>query len=217
MQRNLRPVRRGQPARHLPLLAVLAVLAALAVISMLLSPSGLQPQIALAHSDLVSSSPPDGSTLPTSPEELRLRFSAEIDPTQNRLELVTADGDVVAMTSAGADLDDPDRVTLVGVPSAPLEPGDYVVRWMVIDANEPERHELTGEITFSIDPDAPPLASPTPTSAVVVPTSPAQPAPPSANATSDDDGGGMLQIVGAVILTLAVVGGGALLLVRRQG
>lgn len=171
-------------------------------------------QPASAHSDLVSSSPPDGSTLPTSPDELRLRFSAEIDPLNNLLELVTADGAAVALTNAGADLDDPDRVTLVGVPAAPLAAGDYVVRWMVIDANEPERHELTGEITFTIDPNAPPPPSPTPTSVVPIPTSSAQPAPTAT--TSDDNSGGTLQVAGAAILAIAVIAGGGLLLLRRR-
>ncbi len=171
-------------------------------------------QPASAHSELVSSSPPDGSTLPTSPEELRLRFTSEIDPLNNRLELLTAAGAAVALTDAGADLNDPDRVTLVAVPAAPLATGDYVVRWMVIDANEPERHQLTGEITFSIDPNAPPPPSPTPTSVVPVPTSSAQPAPTAT--TGADESGGALQIVGAAILVLALVGGGGLLLLRRR-
>ena len=164
--------------------------------------AALTVQIAGAHPTFVTSDPPADSVIPETPEVVRVTFDKELDSELSSVELVNATGSTIA--DGGVDLNDPDRASLTIDLPDDVPPGEYTVRWVVVEAEEPDQHEVEGEYAFSIDPTAPPTSSPT--VAIVNPPGTIEPVADVANADDDDDGGigrGTL-IVGGVSILVAI-------------
>jgi hypothetical protein len=131
---------------------------------------------ASAHSRLLSSSPADGATVPTSPTELVLTFNEDINP--QFVTVRVTDGEGGDVVGAEAAVDGP-RVT---VPVAePIAAGSYKITYRVVSADS---HPISGSSTFTVAGD--PLASPSPAATPSAQDpSPSAPGTTGAAATSD--------------------------------
>lgn len=101
------------------------------------------PELALAHARLVRANPPPDALLRTSPAQLHLWFSEDLNGTASRV--IVWDRYRHPMTSGPA--------TLVGsremqVPLKPLHPGSYLVLWTSVSAQD--GHVLRGSYLFSV-------------------------------------------------------------------
>ena len=145
-----------------PVLLLLTALLGLAV--------GVLP--ASAHSRLLSITPKDGASLPTTPTEVVLTFNEAVNPQFVTVRVTDGEGTVVAedATASGA------KVT-VPVPE-PLAAGSYKVTYRVVSADS---HPISGSTGFSITGDG--VASPT-TRAASPSTSPSTSPEPSSAAPS---------------------------------
>lgn len=141
-------------------------------LALLLSGAGL----ALAHAEVTSSQPADGTVLETAPTEVTLTFSeavevpfstfkvyplgAEIDSSdpdaearRNGLagqlvsEVLEAQGDDAARADSGLDTTEATATNLALPLKADLEPGIYVAMWRVLSV---DTHEIQGFLTFEI-------------------------------------------------------------------
>ncbi len=125
---------------------------------------------ASAHSRLLSSSPADGATVPTSPGEIVLTFNEDINP--QFVTVRVTDGEGGDVVGSDASVSGP-RVT---VPvEQPIAAGGYKITYRVVSADS---HPITGSTTFTVAGD--PLASPSPT-ATPSPDAPS----PSASSTTE--------------------------------
>lgn len=99
---------------------------------------------ALAHAQLVTALPAPDGVIATSPTEVRLSFSEEIEPRFSGFEVFDSDGRGL---SAG-------EITVDGkAMAAPLSetpaPGEYRVDWHVLSA---DGHSIEGSYTFEVRP-----------------------------------------------------------------
>ncbi|HAP76860.1 MAG TPA: hypothetical protein DCR14_12340 [Acidimicrobiaceae bacterium] len=117
----------------------LAVVAA--VTAIVLAASG---RVASAHADLLTSDPAPDSVLSTPPAEIVLTFTEPVDPTQDAIRVVTADGTPVELGPVAQDLGS-DSVT-AALPGE-LADGSYVVAWSVVSADS---HPIRGAFVFSV-------------------------------------------------------------------
>jgi methionine-rich copper-binding protein CopC len=124
---------------------------------------------ASAHSRLLSSSPADGTTLPTSPAEVVLTFNEDINP--QFVTVRVTDGEGGDVVGAKASVAGPEVTVPV---EQPIAAGAYKITYRVVSADS---HPITGSTTFTVAGD--PLASPSP--AV---TPPAEAPSPSASGTT---------------------------------
>ena len=101
---------------------------------------------ALAHDELVSSTPADGTVLEEAPAELELVFSSELMDIGNK---------VIVADAAGTDLVESEpvlnRETLVQALPA-LENGTYQVNWRAVSS---DGHPITGTFSFTVDAPVP--------------------------------------------------------------
>ena len=104
------------------------------------------PTLALAHTELVSSDPADGSTVSVAPDEVVLTFAAEVD---EGASFTVYDPDGREVGSGGLDLQVADRNVLRGNLEVAAS-GEYTVAWSVIGE---DGHEVEGEVTFRYDPE----------------------------------------------------------------
>jgi copper transport protein len=99
---------------------------------------------ALAHAELVSSSPANQQLLEVAPTEIALQFTEAVDPIEPGIRLLDADGDDVEIAevdqSAGSD-----RMRAT-IPTT-LDDGTYVVAWQALSADS---HRVRGSFTFSV-------------------------------------------------------------------
>lgn len=99
---------------------------------------------ALAHAELLSSSPNGRELVETSPTEIALQFSENVDPIAPGIRLVDARGNDVEIgavdQSAGAD-------RMRAAVRTPLADGTYVVAWQAVSADS---HPVRGAFTFSV-------------------------------------------------------------------
>lgn len=187
----------------------------------------LLPQAALAHSKLEESIPEKGSVSESAPQEIRLTFDTRIEQISD-FKLMDAAGTEIALGDTVVE-----GATMSNRPSAPLDNGDYTVKWTIVGA---DGHAIEGEYGFSV---AAPVATATPEpTATLSPTQSAgeateepgattEPSPsadievspspsPSTEPEGNEDGGesGMspLLAVGGIILVVAV----AAALIRRR-
>jgi copper transport protein len=127
--------------RLLPLLGPLVAAAVLA-------PS------ALAHANVVATSPRDGAILESAPTEVRVRFDDSVS---------VAPGTAVVSNDGGSALGGPPRLATGGrelvLPLRRLGDGDYSVRWRIVSD---DGHIETGVLAFRVGP--PRLAAGTPRS-----------------------------------------------------
>ncbi len=108
---------------------------------------------ALAHAELVSSSPANQTVVATSPPEIVLTFSESVDALENSIRLVDAAGAQVVL----GPIESSGETFIASVPST-LGEGTYIVGWQAISTDS---HRIRGAFTFSV-------GSPTPTEPGVV-------------------------------------------------
>jgi copper transport protein len=111
----------------------------IAVVAMLLGTR----RLALAHATLVSSDPRANSVLTSSPGQIRLVFSEELEPTLARVSLVDGDGHTIPLAPSG----DPHDVHALIAPVDHLADGAYRVVWRVVSA---DGHPVDGSFVFRI-------------------------------------------------------------------
>jgi methionine-rich copper-binding protein CopC len=104
------------------------------------------PATALAHAELVSSRPAADSVLDTGPEEVVVTFDSELDPDASSLQVLAADGAVIA--EGGVDLDVADRNVLRAEASISRD-GAYSVVWTAASI---DGHVESGEFGFQVGP-----------------------------------------------------------------
>lgn len=104
----------------------------------------IMPAAALAHAELLSSSPAAGDTLTTPPEAVTMAFDGELTPDGTGFTVTGPHGDVVG--EGGLDLTVAERNEIHG----DLEvdgPGTYTVLWTAVAA---DGHEQSGDFTFTV-------------------------------------------------------------------
>lgn len=98
---------------------------------------------ASAHAELVSTSPTPGAVVPTSPAQIVLTFSEQVDPVANSIRIVSGDGKEIEV--APANRGQGNHMLWVDVPK--LADGTYVVAWKAVSADS---HPVGGAFTFSV-------------------------------------------------------------------
>jgi methionine-rich copper-binding protein CopC len=185
---------------------------------LLLVLASLFPAAVLAHAELETSDPADGSTVEVAPTEIVMTFTQDLDPSQSSI-VVVAGGTQIA-TGGEIDAAEPRRMTLA---LPPLEPGAFEVRWTSRSAEDGEL--VRGVTTFTYAPAPTPSPSPTSApSATPAPTPPPTPSPsptaspapsPSADTTPTSSTADILLPI--VVAILVIAGLGYWLLRRRSG
>lgn len=184
------------PSRRLG--ALLTGLSAAALLTVGLAPA------AQAHNTLISSSPEDGATLDTLPEEVLLTFNENVNDGGNGIVVTGPDGTNYA--EGEVELDGPNA----SIALAPLtEPGEYTVDYRIVSA---DGHPLSDTLSFTLSEAAIPEsteseapagdeAPPTQESAAPAEDTPADPMSPTGPL------GPVLAVVGgiAVIALIAIV------------
>jgi methionine-rich copper-binding protein CopC len=174
----------------------------------------LVPGLVSAHSELVSSSPASGATVPspyTGP--IVLTFSEHL-ATGSKADLVDPTGATVASATVDAN-----AMTMTFTLASPLTPGDYQVKWVSIaDDGDVLRQPI---VTFTVAANASPAdsasaaasAGPSATAATTTaPSAAPTPAPsPDPNATGNGS-----DVVIPIIVALIVLGAGAAYLLTRR-
>ena len=103
----------------------------------------------LAHAQLVSSSPGGGEVAPTPLQELRLVFSEPLERGYSNVDLLDAEGRVVALAIGAPDPTEPRALV---VPTPGIANGVYTVNWRALSAAD--GHDTSGTFTFGIGVDA---------------------------------------------------------------
>lgn len=168
-----------------------------------------------AHSDLVSSSPAEGATVPSPfSGPIVLTFSEHL-ATGSKADLLKGDGTTVASATVSAN-------TMTVALSAPLDVGGYSVRWTSV-ADDGDL--LRGIVHFTVS------AAPASPSAAASPTSPASAAPtaspspspsvplsagPSPSGGSDTSGSGGNDVLIPIVVALVVLAAGAAYLLTQR-
>lgn len=155
---------------------------------------------AVAHEDPAVSDPADGSVVRTPPQKVTITFPGELDAEGSSITVRDPGGNDITADSAGVDLDNPDRNTLVAPLAGDLPDGEYTVEWVALSLAD--GHETSGDFSFTVDPNAPEEASPV----VSAPDSTTTPLPVE-DVAGHDDGSGISRgalIVGAVAVTAAL-------------
>jgi len=101
---------------------------------------------AFAHAHLTKSAPADKATVATSPAELDLHFSEELDITFSGLKIIGPDKAVVK--TGNAMLMDAGKTLMVPLPET-LGPGSYAVEWHVLST---DGHKSSGTYGFTVKP-----------------------------------------------------------------
>jgi methionine-rich copper-binding protein CopC len=100
---------------------------------------------AFAHAQLVKAEPKVGSTVPTAPTRLLLRFDEVLRLKGSGVELVQPDGRTVVLSPLSQDPKDV-RGVIAPLPAS-LPPGRYQVRWRALS---PDAHHTQGDFSFTI-------------------------------------------------------------------
>jgi LPXTG-motif cell wall-anchored protein len=180
---------------------------------------------ALAHAELVSSTPAAGARLTSAPTKITLVFSEEISE-------VATDSFFTVSNAAGAEVGrgtldntDLDHKTLSGTPTSSLADGVYTVNWQTVTPDDNGKSE--GSFTFGVNADpgaqptaeheheeeaaptaaagsaAQPTARPTAAAGTAQPTASAGGQPGTLPNTGDGDAGAVWLLIGAAIAVLA--------------
>jgi putative copper export protein/methionine-rich copper-binding protein CopC len=140
-------MRPPRPAAAAAVVALLAILAAPAL-------PGAAGGRALAHAQLVASSPAGGSVLDEPPDEIRLVFSEPLEAELTSFDLADGDGALLLERAGEIDLTDP-FVLVAAIPR--LDDGVYSVTWRTLSAAD--GHPASGFFTFgvgNVEDDLPP-------------------------------------------------------------
>ncbi len=100
---------------------------------------------ALAHPRVVTRSPEAGAKLKTSPKEVRVLFSEQLQLPLSTAKIEGPDGKPVAI---GPLATDKDSVSLIIPVKAKLKPGAYTVSWEIVS----EDHDMPGRYRFEVKP-----------------------------------------------------------------
>jgi methionine-rich copper-binding protein CopC len=100
--------------------------------------------IASAHAFLDHAEPRVGSKVSTSPDEVKIWFTQELEPAFSAIKVTDADGNVV--DKKDTQVDDKDK-KLLKVSLSHLSPGKYKVSWHVVSV---DTHKTTGDFTFEV-------------------------------------------------------------------
>lgn len=103
--------------------------------------------LALAHAQLTSADPAVGSSIATSPTEIRLTFSEAIEAKLSRIDLMDASDMIDDIASIA--LDPTNKAVLVAKLKHPLAAGAYMVMWRAVSV---DTHKTQGDYTFVIKP-----------------------------------------------------------------
>jgi methionine-rich copper-binding protein CopC len=104
------------------------------------------PALTLAHTELASADPADGSTVSDAPDEVVLTFEGEVGDGST---FVVLDPSGAEVGSGGLDLEVADRNVLRGQLEVAAA-GVYTVAWSVVGEDE---HPVEGEVTFTYEPE----------------------------------------------------------------
>jgi copper resistance protein C len=130
--------------RKLPSRFAMVVTAIAVLLSVALAPD------ALAHAQLVRSSPSKNAVVSKAPEQIDLWFNELLDEGFNSVEVFAAGelalGRHVNLASGKAAVDPSDR-THLSVKLNPLSAGEYVVTWRVLSR---DGHTAPGRLTFRV-------------------------------------------------------------------
>lgn len=118
--------------------------AALATLLLALLVAGA-PGRALAHAEVVSSSPANGSTVPEGLTDITIVFDEEAGVSDSGATLKMAGGADVAGVTGGVDRTDRKKMTLK---TPPLGAGSYVINWRAF--SEDDNNYATGTIAFTV-------------------------------------------------------------------
>jgi copper resistance protein C len=101
---------------------------------------------AAAHAFLDHAQPAVGGTLPTSPPDIRLWFTQQLEPAFSSVTVIDKSGNRVDNGDAAVDANNPSelRATLKKLPA-----GTYKVRWHVVSV---DTHPTHGDFTFEVGP-----------------------------------------------------------------
>jgi methionine-rich copper-binding protein CopC len=116
----------------------------LGVIIVLLTALAIAPGMALAHAEVVSSTPADGSTVVAGLAQINITFSEDISPDQSAAQLFKAGTQMSGVTSA---VDRADR-TKMSVTAPALDAGQYQLKWQAV--TEDDNGHTNGAINFTV-------------------------------------------------------------------
>lgn len=155
------------------------------------------PAPALAHDDLVSSTPADGADLAAGPTEIALTFTAEV--LEMGALVVVADAADHDWTTGAPVVEG----TTVSVPvDEALPDAGYEVRWRVVSS---DGHPISGVIPFTVG-GAEPLARVRASDDAAA----AEPTPDTTEAGAADDGASVDAAVPGILRPILIGAGGAL-------
>jgi methionine-rich copper-binding protein CopC len=97
-----------------------------------------------AHAFLEHAEPSVGSTMQTSPSEVRIRFTENIEPAFSKIQIFNVSGNEVDKRDVHLDRSDP-AVLQVSLPS--LGSGTYKVVWRVVSV---DTHVTEGSFSFRV-------------------------------------------------------------------
>jgi methionine-rich copper-binding protein CopC len=104
------------------------------------------PASAMAHAFLDRAVPAVGSTVHGSPPEVRLQFSAPLEPTFSSVRVLDSSGKQV---DRGDKRLDPNDASLLRVSLPKLAPGTYRVVWRALTV---DTHVVEGDFKFEVAP-----------------------------------------------------------------
>ena len=180
----------------------------------------LVPGLVSAHSELVSSTPATGATVPSPyAGPIVLTFSEHL-ATGSKADLVDATGATIASATVDAN-----AMTMTFTLTTPLLPGAYQVKWVSIadDGDVLRQPIVTFKVVAAATPsqsagavDSPSAAPSASAAATAAPTSAVTAAPTPAPSPDPTDSGSGSDVVVPIIVALIVLGAGAAYLLTRR-
>ena len=125
--------------------------------------------IALAHANLIRSSPAADERLTASPQTIALFFDDELDTRASRFQVYDTNNPSLSVVEGRVDLNDPYHARLIAENVPTLPEGVYNGRWTALSATDGDTTE--GEFDFIVGNAAPrlkPTATTAPASALTV-------------------------------------------------
>jgi methionine-rich copper-binding protein CopC len=104
----------------------------------------IMPDSALGHAYPDHAEPKVGSTIPASPERIRIWFDSALEPAFCSIMVHTEGEAMIDKRDGRVSPSDP---TLLEVSVPPLPPGRYIVIWSVVSR---DGHRTSGEFKFTI-------------------------------------------------------------------
>ena len=122
--------------------------AAIALLVLLVVPAlpGAAGGRALAHAQLVASSPGSGATVPEAPAEIRLVFSEPLEAEVSSVDIADLNGNVILARAGQIDPQDPYALVVTGAPL--VDGGIYLVTWRNVSAAD--GHASQGFFYFGV-------------------------------------------------------------------